>query len=111
VEDVGIVWVRRQQNTLPVANLDSGATIKKRSVKRVEFRVVFSVCHAISMAITVVLPAPVASLSAIRGISGFIARSRSLSVRGAISDNQIAVSAASIWQKNRRRVRSLESQC
>ena len=80
-----------------------GATIKKRSVKRVELRAVFRVCHAISMAMTVVLPAPVASLSAIRGSSGFIARSRSLSARGAISDNQIAVSAASIWQKNSRR--------
>jgi hypothetical protein len=110
VEDVGIVWVRWQQNTQPVANRDSRARIKKRSVKRVEFRVVCSVCHAISMAITVVLPASVASLSAIRGSSGFIARSRSLSVPGAISDNQIAVLAASIWQKNSRRVRSSESQ-
>ena len=50
-----------------------GVTTRKPRVKR-ELpgrRTAFIVCHAISMAMTVVLPAPVASLSARRISSGF----------------------------------------
>jgi hypothetical protein len=73
----------------------------------------FTVCHAISIAITVVLPAPVASLSATRNSSGFasaLALPRCLIMRlpdwsfvsPATSVSQIAVSTASTWQKNGR---------
>jgi hypothetical protein len=49
-----------------------GATIKKPRVNLLllGWRVAFTVCHAISMAMTVVLPAPVASFSANRISSG-----------------------------------------
>ena len=71
-----------------------------------EWRPAFTVCQAISIAITVVLPAPVASLSAMRNSSGFAslfaprmcvqilapAAARS----EATSASQIAVSTASI---------------
>ena len=69
------------------------------------------VCHAISMAMTVVLPAPVASLRASRERSGFASReasskccssSRPALVRWATSVNHTTVSAASTWQKKGR---------
>ena len=68
-------------------------------------RTALTVCHAISMAITVVLPAPVASLRARREISGLasaLAFSRCSRKPlpafsfGATSVSQMAVSAASI---------------
>ena len=86
-------------------------------MKRGELRLraEFSVCQAISIAITVVLPAPVASLKAMRRRSGLAsalrARSRSSSCFGATSVSQMAVSAASIWQKKRRRWRAGSRQC
>ena len=71
-----------------------------------------TVCQAISMAITVVLPAPVASLSARRSSPGFASwlasskywrkRRPDWLVRGATSVSQMAVSTASIWQKKGR---------
>ncbi len=70
------------------------------------------VCQAMSIAITVVLPAPVASLSAKRGRPGFdraFAASRwsrnffPAAWPGATSVNQISVSIASTWQKNGRK--------
>ena len=76
------------------------------------WRTALTVCQAISIAMTVVLPAPVASFSAMRSSSGFAS---SLAPRmcvqilapaaarfGATSVSQIAVSTASIWQKNGR---------
>ncbi len=65
------------------------------------------------MAITVVLPAPVASLSAMRRSSGFACSlapricaqmfaPRAPFLFWATSVNQIAVSTASTWQKNGR---------
>ena len=70
-----------------------------------EERMALSVCQAISIAITVVLPAPVANFNAIRKISGLASRfdcfraSKKplsfLSPLGATSANQIAVSTAS----------------
>ena len=75
-------------------------------------RAALTACQAISIAITVVLPAPVASFSAIRNRSGFApalaCRSHSRKRRprapafGATSCSQIAVSTASTWQKNGR---------
>ena len=84
-----------------------GATIRK---PRVNFllpgrRTALMVCQAISMAMTVVLPAPVASLSARRinsGLASWLAlarwsrkRSPFLPICGATSVSQIAVSTAS----------------
>ena len=72
-----------------------GATIRKASAKRLELRAraAFRVCQAISIAITVVLPAPVASLKAMRNRSGFASafsvRSRSDSCFGATSASHI----------------------
>jgi hypothetical protein len=73
-------------------------------------RTALSVCQAISIAITVVLPAPVASLSAMRmssGLEATLAASRWAQNRcpwedllGATSVSQMIVSTASIWQKN-----------
>ena len=71
-----------------------------------------------SIAITVVFPAPVASFSAIRvGRSGLASPfARAIQSRmslpafpalGATSVNQMAVSTASIWQKNGRRFANL----
>ena len=75
-------------------------------------RTALTVCHAMSMAMTVVLPAPVASLSASRARPGFACalaaarwsrkRRPSLPRPGATSVSQIAVSAASTWQKKGR---------
>ena len=73
-------------------------------------RTALTVCHAMSMAITVVLPAPVASFRASRespGLASSFARSScSRKLRpsrpsfGATSVSQMMASAASIWQKN-----------
>ena len=90
-----------------------GATTRKPRVNRglPGWRTALIVCHAISMAMTVVLPAPVASLSAKRERSGFASRlassrcwssSRPALLRRATSVNQTTVSAASTWQKNGR---------
>ena len=75
-------------------------------------RTALMVCHAITMAITVVLPAPVASFKANRMRSGFASwlalarcaknRSPVLPIFGATSVSQIAVSTASTWQKKGR---------
>ena len=76
------------------------------------WRTAFSVCQAINIAITVVLPAPVASLSARRissGLDAALAAAKCVQNRcpcddrrGATSVSQITVSTASIWQKNGR---------
>ena len=102
-----------------------GATTRKAFEKRLELgdRTAFSVCQAISMAITVVLPAPVASLKATRARSGLAfeagapsgwsakllataIQSRNRLPRGpacgATSASQIAASTASSWQKKGR---------
>ena len=91
-----------------------GATTRKPRLKRglVGWRTAFTVCQAMSMAITVVLPAPVASFSARRLKPGFACsltscrRSRkpaaSRPALGATSVSQMATSAASNWQKNGR---------
>jgi hypothetical protein len=72
----------------------------------------FTVCQAMSIAMTVVLPAPVASFRATRSSSGLACAfaplmwPQNLAPRapslGATSVNQIAVSTASIWQKKGR---------
>ena len=75
------------------------------------------VCHAIIMAMTVVLPAPVANFSAMRLSSGLASlltsaslsrtpRSVGLSL-GATSLSHISVSTASTWQKNGRKLLNL----
>ncbi len=90
-----------------------GATIRKARLNWLLAgeRTAFSVCQAISIAITVVLPAPVASFSAIRISSGLapwfaawmcFQRCACCFCLGATSVSQIAVSAASTWQKNGR---------
>jgi hypothetical protein len=73
-----------------------------------------TVCQAISIAMTVVFPAPVASFSATRNNSGFaslLAPRRCVQILApeaarseATSASQIAVSIASIWQKKGRRL-------
>jgi len=80
-------------------------------------RTALVVCQAMSMAITVVLPAPVASLRARRISSGFaswLALARwsmkvwpTLPICGATSVNQMAVSTASTWQKKGRMLLNL----
>ncbi len=74
-------------------------------------RTALIVCHAISMAMTVVLPAPVASFNASLvnpGLASLLAFARCSRkpfpalVLEATSVSQIAVSAASTWQKNGR---------
>ena len=102
-----------------------GATTRTDLVKRRDRpRAALSACQAMSMAMTVVLPAPVASLNATRSMSGlgsagttaslgrwtiaFASASRSRNQRpvlpllGATSVSQIAASTASSWQKNGR---------
>ena len=90
-----------------------GVTTRKPRVKRLLWgrRTALTVCQAISMAMTVVLPAPVASLRASRGSSGLASllalarwsrKSRPARVRDATSVSQMAVSAASSWQKKGR---------
>ena len=74
----------------------------------VGLRTALIVCHAMSMAMTVVLPVPVAILRAIRerpGLASSLAcfmcckRSRPGFEWRATSVSQMAVSTASIWQK------------
>ena len=79
-------------------------------------RTAFTVCHAMSSAMTVFLPAPVARFSARRlssaaclAVARLLASARcsrysrsSLPSLGATSVSQITVSAASTWQKNGR---------
>jgi len=91
-----------------------GATIRNPRVnfELVGRRTLFNVCQAITMAMTVVLPAPVASFRARRLRPGFAPWfaasmcSRNLSpflpICGATSVSQIAVSTASTWQKKGR---------
>ncbi len=99
-----------------------GATSKKASVNIFDCgrRALLIACHAISIAMTVVLPAPVASFRARRNRPGFEPSlccrkySRCLAWTGffgATSVNQISVSAASTWQKNSGRSRSVARQC
>ena len=91
-----------------------GVTIRKPLVKRPlwGWRTALIVCQAISMAITVVLPAPVASLRAMRDNSGLASRFTAANcwlisfalarALGATSVSQMMVSAASTWQKKGR---------
>ena len=97
-----------------------GVTIRKFLVncRRCGCRTALTVCQAISMAITVVLPAPVAIFSARRNSSGLACslapamwrRMTSYSrrrlvpadIRPATSVSHITVSAASTWQKKGR---------
>ena len=90
-----------------------GAQIKKPRVKflLVGLRTALMVCQAINMAMTVVLPAPVASFKARRissGLASLLALARWSSsswpplLCGATSVSQMAVSAASTWQKKGR---------
>ena len=84
-------------------------------------RTALIVCQAISIAMTVVLPLPVASLSARRASSGLASRLAFARCSmnclpafklGATSVSQIAVSAASTWQKKGRwLVKSWVRQC
>lgn len=77
-------------------------------------RLQLMVCQAISIAVTVVLPAPVASFRARRaspGLASLLAFARCsrnfaprLPICGATSVSQIMVSAASTWQNNGRTV-------
>ena len=96
-----------------------GVTTRKPRVnlRLLGCRTALMVCHAMIMAITVVLPAPVASFNAMRSRSGLaslltsanlsrILRSAGLSL-GATSDSQITVSTASTWQKNGRKLLNL----
>ncbi len=90
-----------------------GVTIRKPRVNRLLWglRTALTVCQAMSIAMTVVFPVPVASLRAIRQISGFADSFPASMYRryrcpflvcGATSVSQIAVSTASTWQKNGR---------
>ena len=91
-----------------------GVTTRKLRVNRelCGRRTALTVCQAISIAMTVVLPVPVASLRASRGRSGLASRlalarlsRKSLPARpacDATSVSQMAVSTASIWQKKGR---------
>ena len=90
-----------------------GVTTRKPRVKRRLWgrRTALTVCQAISIAMTVVLPAPVASLRASRGRSGLASslalarwsrKLRPARAPGATSVSQMAVSAASTWQKKGR---------
>src|ERR1700704_967751 len=90
-----------------------GVTIRNAREKRSEpgVRTALSVCQAMIIAMTVVLPAPVAIFKAMRNNSGLasalaasIERHRLAYCRllRATSVSQINVSIASIWQKNGR---------
>ena len=91
-----------------------GATTRKPRVNRglPRRRTALTVCQAMIIAMTVVLPAPVASFRASRARPGLASsparsswsRSRRSSrpPRGATSVSQIAVSTASTWQKKGR---------
>ena len=91
-----------------------GVTMRKPFVNRLLLgrRIALIVCQAISIAMTVVLPAPVASLSARRFSPGFAAslassrwsrnRRPAFPLFGATSVSQMTVSTASTWQKKGR---------
>ena len=93
--------------------------IKKPLVNRVlcGWRTALMVCQAMIMAITVVLPAPVASFNASRLSPGFASLWAALSSAkicsptlpscGATSVSQMMVSTASTWQKNGRMLANL----
>ena len=98
-----------------------GVTTRKRFVKRESLGdwTRFSVCQAMSIAITTVLPEPVAIFSAIRGrpllwisFSGSSRWRQSVKPwRPATSARKIAVSAASRWQNSTRFSRDGSAQC
>ena len=90
-----------------------GVTIRNPRENRLEFgeRTALTVCQAISIAITVVLPEPVAIFMARRNRSGLASAfdaSRCFQMWAywrrlrATSVSQMMVSTASIWQKNGR---------
>ena len=90
-----------------------GVTTRKPRLNRLlpGVRTALIVCQAISIAITVVLPLPVAIFRAMRNSSGLDCSLapfrcwRNLSCRRSLratSVNQMAVSTASTWQKNGR---------
>jgi hypothetical protein len=85
-----------------------GAMIRNPREKCLLFgrRAALTVCQAISIAMTVVLPAPVASFRATRRSSGLAWERREffapLSELRRDLVNQTAVSTASIWQKKGR---------
>ena len=90
-----------------------GVTIRNPFEKRLEFgdRTAFTVCHAISMAMTVVFPEPVAIFMARRkssGLASAFAACRWFQMWAycfrprATSVSQMIVSAASTWQKKGR---------
>ncbi len=96
-----------------------GVTIRNVSEKRLSCGLasLFRACQAINMAMTTVLPEPVAILKAMRYRSGFLASFASrrwFSIQGwlrpAISARKMAVLSASIWQKKSgfSRVRSVQ---
>ena len=83
---VVVVRVVRQQHAQPVADGDAGRDDQERIARSGRpggSSSLFSACHAMSMAMTTVLPEPVAILKAMRGSPGFdvslagAARSRS----------------------------------
>lgn len=91
-----------------------GATSRKprEKVLLLGWRAELTVCHAINIAMTVVLPAPVANFRARRSNSGLACslaplmwsqnRCPFLPSLGATSVSQMAVSTASTWQKKGR---------
>ena len=70
---VVVIRVVRQQHPQPVADGDPGRDDRKASENRAScgFASLLSVCQAISIAMTTVLPLPVAILIAMRGNRGF----------------------------------------
>jgi len=99
----------RPQDLQSVPDRDARVTTRKASENRLSWALasLLSACQAMSIAMTTVLPEPVAILKAMRYSPGLRARpsSRSLfSIQGwrlpATSARKIAVSRASIWQKN-----------
>ena len=112
----GVVAVRvvRLQDAQAVLDGEAGRDDQEAAgeVLAAGRRTALTVCQAISIAMTVVLPAPVASFSARRnssGLASLLARREVLEEAlavlrdcGATSVSQIAVSTASTWQKNGR---------
>ncbi len=98
-----------------------GVTTRKRLVNRASrgLCTLFSVCQATSIAITTVLPAPVAIFRATRGrpelcwelCSASRGRQSVKPSRPATSARKIAVSAASRWQNRTRSSRVGSAQC
>ena len=107
---VGIV---RLEDPQAIFDREAGRDDEKaaREVLTARRRTALIVCQAMSMAMTVVLPAPVASFSARRissGLASLFAAARWSRMLlpavecGATSVSQMAVSTASTWQKNGR---------